>query len=79
VLVTGSLVAREEVLVGPEVEGLRVTEVLADEGTRVKKGDVLVRLVSDTLEAQLAQHDAALARQRAPRSGAVSSGRGPVA
>jgi len=30
VLVTGSLVAREEVLVGPEVEGLRVTEVLAD-------------------------------------------------
>ena len=31
VLATGSLVAREEILVGPEVEGLRVTEVLADE------------------------------------------------
>ena len=30
VLVTGSLVAREEILVGPEVEGLRITEVLAD-------------------------------------------------
>ena len=69
-LVTGSLVAREEVLVGPEVEGLRVTEVLADEGTRVKKGDVLVRLVSDTLEAQLAQNDAALARAQV-RSGIV--------
>ncbi|MFX8512262.1 biotin/lipoyl-binding protein, partial [Acinetobacter baumannii] len=45
VLATGSLVPREEILVGPEVEGLRVTEVLADEGMRVKKGDVLARLV----------------------------------
>jgi HlyD family secretion protein len=65
VLATGSLVAREEILVGPEVEGLRITEVLADEGARVKKGDVLARLVSDTLDAQLAQNDAALARSAA--------------
>jgi len=43
VLATGSLVAREEILVGPEVEGLRITEVLADEGMRVKKGEVLAR------------------------------------
>src|SRR5262245_21681807 len=77
VLVTGSLAAREEVLVGPEVEGLRVTEVLADEGMRVNKGDVLARLVSDTLEAQLAQSDAALARAEAAsaqaRSGIVQA------
>jgi RND family efflux transporter MFP subunit len=65
VLATGSLVPREEILVGPEVEGLRVTEVLADEGQRVKKGDVLARLVSDTLEAQLAQNEAGLARAAA--------------
>lgn len=65
VVATGSLVAREEILVGPEVEGLRVTEVLADEGMRVKKGDVLARLVVDTLEAQLAQNDASLARTTA--------------
>lgn len=62
VLASGSLVAREEILVGPEVEGLRVTEVLADEGARVKKGDVLARLVADTLDAQVAQNDAAIAR-----------------
>jgi RND family efflux transporter MFP subunit len=62
---TGSLVAREEILVGPEVEGLRITEVLADEGMRVKKGDVLAKLVADTLDAQLAQNDAALARATA--------------
>jgi RND family efflux transporter MFP subunit len=73
VLVTGSLVAREEVLVGPEVEGLRVTEVLADEGMRVKQGDVLARLVSDTLEAQLAQNDAALARAQAASAQARSA------
>ena len=64
-LATGSLVAREEILVGPELEGLRVTEVLADEGARVKKGDVLARLVADTLDAQLAQNDAGLARSAA--------------
>lgn len=62
---TGSLVAREEILVGPEVEGLRITEVLADEGERVKKGQVLARLVADTLDAQVAQNDAALARTAA--------------
>ena len=65
VLATGSLVPREEILVGPEVEGLRVTEVLADEGQRVKKGDVLARLVADTLEAQLAQNEAGLVRATA--------------
>ena len=65
VLATGSLVAREEILVGPEVEGLRITEVLADEGARVKKGDVLARLVADTLDAQVAQNDAGLARSAA--------------
>ena len=85
VLATGSLVAREEILVGPEVEGLRVTEVLADEGTRVKKGDVLARLVADTLDAQLAQNDAAIARTTAAhragqgdhRAGGSAPGRSP--
>jgi RND family efflux transporter MFP subunit len=73
VLATGSLVAREEILVGPEVEGLRITEVLADEGQRVKKGDVLARLVADTLDAQMAQSDAALARTAAAIAQAKSA------
>jgi RND family efflux transporter MFP subunit len=73
VLVTGSLIAREEILVGPEVEGLRVVEVLADEGDRVKKGQVLARLVSDTLEAQLAQNTASLARAEAAIAQAQSA------
>jgi RND family efflux transporter MFP subunit len=73
VLATGSLVAREEILVGPEVEGLRITEVLADEGQRVRKGDVLARLVADTLDAQVAQNDAALARTAAAIAQAKAS------
>ncbi|HPG89934.1 MAG TPA: biotin/lipoyl-binding protein, partial [Hyphomicrobium sp.] len=62
VLVSGNLVAREEILVAPEIEGLRVVELFADEGSKVKKGDVLARLVSEQLDAQLAQNDASQAR-----------------
>ena len=38
ILVNGSLVARNEVLIAPEVEGLRITELGAEEGDRVAKG-----------------------------------------
>ncbi len=73
VTVTGTLVPREEILVGPEVEGLRVVEVLADEGDRVKKGQVLARLVIDTLEAQMGQNEASIARATAAMAQAQSS------
>ncbi len=62
VTVTGTLVARNEVLVGPEIEGLRIIEILVEEGDSVKKGDVLARLSREQLDALLAQSDAALAR-----------------
>jgi HlyD family secretion protein len=62
VLVTGTLVAREEILVAPEVEGLRVLDILVDEGTPVRKGQVLATLVHETLDAQLAQNQATLDR-----------------
>lgn len=60
--VTGTLLPRSEVLAGPEIEGLRIVEILVEAGDRVAKGDVLVRLSRETLDAQLAQSDAALAR-----------------
>ena len=71
--VTGTLVPRDEILVGPEVEGLRIVEVLADEGDKVKKGQILARLVNDTLDAQLAQNTAALAKSNAGISQAKSN------
>ena len=63
--VSGSLIPREEILVSPEIEGLRVLELLADEGDHVKKGQVLARLVSKQIDAQLAQNQANLARSNA--------------
>lgn len=65
VLVTGSLVPREEILVAPEVEGLKVVEIKVDQGDKVKKGDVLATLVTDTLDSQIAQNAASLARSTA--------------
>ncbi len=65
VLVNGSLVARNEFLVAPEVEGLRIVELGAEEGDSVSKGQILARLEQETLESQLAQNEAALARTAA--------------
>lgn len=73
VLVTGSFVAREEILVAPEVDGLRVLELRAEEGDSVKKGDVLAVLVTEQLEAQLAANEAALGSARANIERAKSS------
>jgi HlyD family secretion protein len=65
VLVTGSLAPREEVLVGPEIDGYRLTELLAEEGDYVKKGQVLAKLSREILEAQLAQNAASLSKTQA--------------
>lgn len=65
VLVTGSLVAREDVLVAPEVEGLRIKELRADQGDEVKKGDILALLETVTLDSQLAQNAANIERSKA--------------
>ncbi|HWV83789.1 MAG TPA: efflux RND transporter periplasmic adaptor subunit [Hyphomicrobiaceae bacterium] len=72
-VLSGSLVPREEILIGPEIEGLRVLDVLVDEGAEVKRGQVLARLVTDTLDAQLAQNEAALARNAAATAQARSA------
>lgn len=62
VAVSGSLIARDEILVSPEIDGYRVLELLADEGDKVKAGQVLAQLVTDQIDAQLAQNDASQAR-----------------
>jgi HlyD family secretion protein len=73
VLITGSVVARDEILITPEIEGFRVVELLTEEGDTVRSGQVLARLSSDTLEAQVAQNDANLARSDAAIAVARSS------
>jgi RND family efflux transporter MFP subunit len=62
ILVTGSLVAEHEVLVSPQIEGFRISEILVEEGDHVAKDQVLARLSDDTLKAQLAQLEANLTK-----------------
>ena len=73
VLVSGSLVAREQILVAPEVNGQRVIDILVDIGDDVKKGQVLARLVTANLDARLAQNAASKARAIAARAQARSA------
>lgn len=65
VVVSGSMVARDEVLVQPEVDGLSIVAILAEEGDRVSTGQVLARLSRTTLEVQLSQNQANIARAEA--------------
>ena len=60
--VTGSFAAGEAVLVSPEIEGLSITEFMAEEGDTVKKGQVLARLNSASIDIQIQQTTASLAR-----------------
>jgi HlyD family secretion protein len=62
VVVSGSMTARDEVLVMPEVDGLAIVELLAEEGDRVAAGQILARLSRTTLDVQLAQNRAQIAR-----------------
>lgn len=64
-LVTGSLLPREEIQVGPEIEGYRLTEIFAEVGDTVKKGQILARLSREVLDTQMAQNTANGAKARA--------------
>lgn len=64
-LVTGTIQPREEIEVGPEIEGYRLMEILVEAGDRVQKGQVLARLSREVLETQLAQNTASGAKARA--------------
>ena len=65
VIVSGDFVARDEVLVTPQIEGHAVTEIDSEAGDHVAQGQVLARLSQDTLQAQMAQDAAQIARARA--------------
>jgi HlyD family secretion protein len=60
--VSGTLVAREEAQVAARIDGLAIVELDAEDGDRVKEGQVLARLDRSQLDALLAQNDAATKR-----------------
>ena len=72
VVITGTLVPREEVMVSPQLDGLAVTAILAEEGDTVQAGQVLARLSRDMLDASLAQNTAQIAHAQAAAAQAQS-------
>ena len=62
---SGSVAAWQEASVGAEIGGFRLTEVLVNVGDRVRRGQVLARMSSDTVQADRAQIRAALAESEA--------------
>lgn len=61
VYASGSVAAQHSVDIGAETVGLRVTEVNVDEGDQVRRGQVLARMSSSVLQAQLSREHANLA------------------
>ena len=72
VAVSGTLVAQDEILVYPQVNGSTIETLLVDIGDSVAAGAVLARLNNSTLAAQLAQSEAEHARAKASISQAQS-------
>ena len=60
--VSGTLVAREEVMVAAQVDGLSIVELDAEDGDTVVPGQVLARLDRSQLDTMVAENDAATAR-----------------
>ena len=65
VAITGTLVAREEVMVNPRVGGQQIISVRADIGDQVAQGQVLAQLGRETLDVQVAQAQAEKQRAEA--------------
>jgi HlyD family secretion protein len=60
--VSGTLVAREEAQVAARIDGLTIVELDAEDGDRVRQGQVLARLDRTQLDAMLAENDASTKR-----------------
>lgn len=65
VLVSGPVTAYEEMQLGVEITGQRVTALPVDVGQWVKQGQVLLQLDHRTLDSELAQADASLRQAQA--------------
>jgi len=63
--VSGAVAAWQEISLGAELSGIRVTEVLVEVGDRVKAGQPLIRLDARTLKVKARQAEASVAQARA--------------
>jgi RND family efflux transporter MFP subunit len=68
VAATGSVSARDELIIGSDASGLRLMQVLVDVGSTVKKGQLLARADDAQLLAQLAQQEALIKQAEAEQT-----------
>jgi HlyD family secretion protein len=69
----GDITAWQEAIIGTEAGGLRLEDVLVNVGDHVRKGQVLARLQSRTLSADLEQSRASLLEAEASQAEAVAN------
>jgi RND family efflux transporter MFP subunit len=69
----GNIAAWQEAIIGAEAGGLRLAEVLVNVGDRVRKGQVLARLQSDTVGAEVEQTRASLQEAVATQAEAAAN------
>jgi HlyD family secretion protein len=69
----GNISAWQEASIGAEAQGLRLTEVRAQVGDRVKRGQVIALLSADTLAAEVAASRAGLAEADANQAEAAAN------
>lgn len=71
--VNGAISAWQEAQIGAEIGGLRITQVLADVGTEVKRGQLLVTLNDETIVAAIHKQQATVAGDKAALAEAKSN------
>jgi len=62
---SGAVTAWQEIIVSPETGGLRISELLVDVGSTVRRGQLLARLADDTVKAEVRKQEALVAQARA--------------
>lgn len=69
----GDIAAWQEAVISSEISNYRLTEVRVNVGDRVDKGQLLARIASDTVAAELAQSQAAVAEAEAALADAAGN------
>ncbi|MCF1436236.1 MULTISPECIES: efflux RND transporter periplasmic adaptor subunit [Rhizobium/Agrobacterium group] len=71
---SGRLAAWHEATIAAETSGMKVTEVKADVGAHVKKGDLLVQFAPESAQADLEQQQANVEKAEADLDQAIANG-----
>jgi HlyD family secretion protein len=70
---TGTVNARDELIIGSDASGVRLLELMVDVGSRVQKGQLLARADDAQLQAQLAQQVAQVKQAQAENAQAIAN------